>query len=169
MSDESLENHGAGPAHRLVEIGVAAATLVFGAIVLAGSMQVGIDWGIEGPRPGFFPFYISLFIIAGSAINLVQAWRGPNTKRGVFSSWGQLGRVLSVVLPAAIYVALVPLLGMYVMSALLIAVFMMALGGYNAWTTLPVAIGVPVITYVVFERYFQIALPKGPVEAWFGL
>ena len=47
-------------------------TLAFGVIVLVGSLQVGIDWGVEGPRPGFFPFYISLFIIVASIINLVQ-------------------------------------------------------------------------------------------------
>ena len=65
--------------------------------------------------------------------------------------------------------ALVPFLGIYVSSILLIAVFMMWLGGYSVWTTLPIAIGVPVIAYIVFERYFQIPLPKGPIEYWLGL
>ena len=40
---------------------------MFGAIVLVGSLQVGIGWGAEGPRPGFFPFYIGLLIIGSSA------------------------------------------------------------------------------------------------------
>jgi putative tricarboxylic transport membrane protein len=77
--------------------------------------------------------------------------------------------VMSVVVPATIYVALVPLLGIYVSSMLLIAFFMMWLGKYNAWKTLPIAVGVPVVVYVVFERYFQIPLPKGPIEYWLGL
>jgi hypothetical protein len=71
--------------------------------------------------------------------------------------------------PATIYVVLVPFLGMYVSSMLLIAVFMLWLGGYNVWKTLPIALGVPVIAYIVFERYFQISLPKGAVEYWLGL
>ena len=37
--------------------------VVFGAIVIVGSLQVGINWGAEGPRAGFFPFYLGLLII----------------------------------------------------------------------------------------------------------
>jgi hypothetical protein len=169
MSHEAQDKLESGPAHHLVEVGVAVLSLCFGALVLIGSLNVGINWGVEGPKPGFFPFYISLFIIVGSVVNLVQVWSGAQAKRRLFSSWTQLRRVLSVVVPTVIYVAIVPLLGIYVASALLIAVFMIALGGYNAWITAPIALGVPAVTYIVFERYFQIALPKGPVEMWLGL
>ena len=158
-----------GPSQRIVEIGVALSTLAFGIIVLLGSLQVGIDWGVEGPKPGFFPFYVSLFIIVASIYNLLQATHLGGIKQGLFSSWEQLRRVMSVVVPASIYVALVPFLGIYVSSMLLIAVFMMWLGGYSAGKTLPIAVVVPAIVYIVFERYFQIPLPKGPIEYWLGL
>lgn len=158
-----------GPSHRVVEIAVALLTLAFGLVVLFGSLQVGIGWGVEGPKPGFFPFYVSLFIIVGSGYNLAQATVLGGVKSGLFSTWEQLGRVLSVVVPTTIYVALVPFLGIYVSSFLLIGVFMIWLGKYSVWSTLPVALGVPLVTYVVFERYFQIALPKGPFEYWLGL
>jgi putative tricarboxylic transport membrane protein len=168
MSDQSHMAE-TGPSQRIVEIAVALSTLAFGIIVLLGSLQVGIDWGVEGPKPGFFPFYISLFIIVSSIYNMVQATSLGGIKQGLFSSWDQLRRVMSVVVPATIYVALVPFLGMYVSSMLLIAVFMMWLGNYSVWKTLPVAVGVPAVVYIIFERYFQIALPKGPVEYWLGL
>jgi putative tricarboxylic transport membrane protein len=168
MTDETHMAE-SGPSHRTVEIAVALLTLAFGLVILVGSLQVGIDWGVEGPKPGFFPFYISLFIIASSIYNLAQAVALGGIKSGLFSSWEQLRRVMSVVVPSTIYVALVPFLGMYVSSMLLIAVFMMWLGGYNIWKTLPIAVGVPVVVYIVFERYFQIPLPKGPVEYWLGL
>ena len=158
-----------GPRHSTVEIAVALLTLAFGMLILVGSLWVGIGWGVEGPKPGFFPFYISLFILVGSVINLLQTGRPGGVKPGVFSSWEQLRRVMSVVVPSTIYVAIVPFLGIYVSSILLIGVFMIWLGGYNIWKTLPVAIGVPVVTYIVFERYFQIALPKGPLESWLAL
>jgi hypothetical protein len=168
MSDES---HAAesGPSHRGVEIAVTVLTFAFGVIILLGSLQVGINWGVEGPRPGFFPFYISLFIIVSSIYNLVQAVSVGGIRQGVFSTWEQLRRVMSVVVPATAYVVLVPILGMYVSSMLLIGVFMMWLGRYNAWKTLPIAVGVPVVAYIIFERYFQIALPKGPIEYWLDL
>jgi putative tricarboxylic transport membrane protein len=168
MSDES---HSAevGPSQRSVEIGVALLTMGFGFVVLYGSLQVGINWGVEGPRPGFFPFYVSLFIIVASIYNLAQAVALGGIKEGLFSTWEQLRRVMSVVVPASIYVALVPFLGMYISSMLLIAVFMLWLGNYSLAKTLPIAIGMPVIVYIVFERYFQIPLPKGPIEYWLGL
>jgi hypothetical protein len=169
MSDEAKQATETGPSHRLVEIGVALLTLAFGAIVLLGSLRAGINWGAEGPRPGFFPFYISLFIIVPSIINLVQVWNPAVSGHGVFSTWEQLQRVMSVVVPGCIYVALVPVLGMYVSSMLLIAVFMMWLGSYGWRITAPISIGVPVIVYIIFERYFMIGLPKGPLEDLLGL
>jgi putative tricarboxylic transport membrane protein len=168
MSDQS-HSADTGPSQRSVEIAVAIGTLVFGIIILIGSLQVGIDWGVEGPKPGFFPFYVSLFIIVAGSYNLLQATSFGGIKQGLFSSVDQLKRVMAVVVPATIYVALVPFLGMYVSSILLIAVFMMWLGKYTVWYTLPIAIGVPAVVYIVFERYFQIALPKGPIEYWLGL
>ena len=36
-------------------------------------------------------------------------------------------------------------------------------------TVAAVAIGMPVITYLIFERWFLVPLPKGPVEEWLGL
>ena len=169
MSDQSHPAEETGPSQRSVEIAVALATIAFGIIILIGSLQVGIDWGVEGPKPGFFPFYVSLFIIVASLYNLLQATSLGGIKEGLFSSIDQLKRVMSVVVPATIYVALVPFLGMYVSSILLIAFFMMWLGKYSALYTLPIAVGVPAVVYVVFERYFQIALPKGPIEYWLGL
>jgi hypothetical protein len=169
MSDQSHPAEETGPSQRSVEIAVAIGTLAFGAVILVGSLQVGIDWGVEGPRPGFFPFYVSLFIIVASIYNLLQATSLGGIKDGLFSSVDQLKRVLSVVVPASIYVALVPFLGMYVSSMLLIAVFMIWLGKYSVTFTLPIAVGVPVLVYIVFERYFMIPLPKGPIEYWLGL
>jgi putative tricarboxylic transport membrane protein len=168
MSDQSHLAE-SGPSQRAVEIAVALATFAFGIIVLVGSLQVGIDWGVEGPKPGFFPFYVSLFIIVGSVYNLLQATHFGGIKEGLFSTWEELRRVLSVVVPSTIYVALVPFAGIYVSSMLLIAFFMMWLGSYNAWKTVPIAVGVPALVYIVFERYFQIPLPKGPIEYWLGL
>src|SRR5687768_5351562 len=131
MSDDTHAGTESGPSQRLVEIAVALMTMAFGFLVLIGSMRVGIDWGVEGPRPGFFPFYVSLFIIVGSIVNLVQVARPGGITQGVFTTWEQLYRVLSVVVPTSIYVALVPFLGIYVSSILLIGVFMMWLGGYS--------------------------------------
>jgi hypothetical protein len=156
-----------GPSHRSVEAGVAVFTALIGAITVYGSLKVGITWGAEGPRSGFFPFYIGLFIIASSAVNLIQAL---GEKNGVlFAEWSQLRQVLSVVIPTAVYVLVIPYTGIYLASAVLIALFMLVLGKYRAPLALSIAIGVPVAFYFMFEKWFLVPLPKGPIEDWLGL
>jgi putative tricarboxylic transport membrane protein len=162
MTEKSQAARG-GPSHRMVEIGVTVFTLIFGIIVIIGSLQAGIGWGVEGPRAGFFPFYIGVAIVIASIINFVTVVLAEPADK-VFAEWGQLRQVLAVVIPTAIYVALVPVIGIYVSSALLIAVFMRWLGQYRWDLMAAVSIGVPIVFYVVFEKWFLLPLPKGPIE-----
>jgi len=165
MSDKP--NESSGPQHRSVEIGVALLMAVFAAIVIAGSLQVGVGWGAEGPKAGFFPFYVGLVILGSSIINLgaVVSERGD---RRLFAEWGQLGQVMSMLVPTALYVALIPWTGIYLASALLIALFMRWLGDYGWGKVAAISIGVPVVTFVIFEKWFLVPLPKGPLEAALG-
>jgi hypothetical protein len=167
MSPTEHDGGGTGPSHRLVEIAVALAMAVLAAIGIIGSLQVGAGWSAEGPQAGFFPFYISLIVLASCAINLFNVMHQDGER--IFAEWGQLRQVLSVVIPATAYVFLVPVLGMYVSSGLLIGVFMKWLGGYKWLLVLLIAIGVPIITFLLFERWFLVPLPKGPLEDWLGL
>ena len=156
-----------GPSHKAVEAGVTLMIGLFGAIVVYGSVKAGINWGAEGPRAGFFPFYIGIFIIVSSVINLWNLMREETN--GLFAEWGQLRQVLSVLIPTAIYVAVMPFIGLYVSSMLFIAAFMRWLGKYNWLAVAGIAVGMPLITYFVFEKWFLVPLPKGPLEAWLGL
>ena len=165
MSDTS--HAGAGPSHRAVEIGTAIAMIVFGAIVIYGSLKVGIGWGPEGPKAGFFPFYLGVAIIAASAINVTTAW--SQDPRTIFAEWPQLMQVLSVVIPTAIYVCAIPFVGIYVSSLLLITAFMMWFGRYSIVYSAAVAVVVVVATYLMFEKWFLVPLPKGPIEDFFHL
>lgn len=167
MSETAHETGGAGPSHRSVEGGVAVAVGILGLITVLGSLKVGVGWGDEGPKAGFFPFYIGLIIIISSVVNFAQLFIGGKD-HGLFASWGQLAKVMSVVVPTAIYVGIIPFIGIYLASALLIGTFMMWLGKYRWTTAIPVAILVPVLTFVFFERWFLVPLPKGPIERLLG-
>ena len=156
-----------GPTHKLVEAGVTLLIALFGVIVIAGSLKAGINWGAEGPRAGFFPFYIGLFIVASSGINLWHGLREDNDE--LFAEWGQLRQVLSVVIPTGIYVGSMPFIGLYVASTIFIAWFMRWLGKYHWITVLAVSLGMPLVTYLIFERWFMVPLPKGPLEEWLDL
>jgi hypothetical protein len=156
-----------GPTQRAVEIGVAASVALFALIIIAGSLQAGIGWGAEGPKAGFFPFYVGVLILVSSAVNLLHIGR-DGAAGELFAEWRQLAKVMAMLVPTAIYVALIPWIGIYVASVLLIAAFMRGLGRYGWSMVAAVALGVPVATFLVFERWFLLPLPKGPIEAYLG-
>jgi hypothetical protein len=160
MSDSPDDS--SGPRQHLVETGVAAVMALLGVIAVIGSLQVGIGWGAEGPKSGFFPFWIGLIVIVTSIYNLVRAYTHGNRK--LFATWMQITQVLKVVLPLTIYVGAIPWLGIYIASALLIAGFMRWIGYYGWLLILAISIGLPVITYITFEMWFLVPLPKGPLE-----
>jgi putative tricarboxylic transport membrane protein len=165
---EASHDSGRGPYQRQVEIGVALGTALFGAVVMYGSMKVGIGWGVEGPKAGFFPFYVGLVIVLSSVVNLIRVFADTKPE-WVFASWSQLRSVMSVVLPTAVYVGALPYLGIYLTSMILIGGFMKWLGRYAWPITAAISIGVPLVAYFTFEKWFLVPLPKGPIEDWLGL
>jgi hypothetical protein len=166
MSDDVRGADRVGPSQRGAETGVAIGTAIFAVVVIVGSIQAGIGWGVEGPKAGFFPFYVGVAILIASAVNFIRARAKP--AEGLFADWGQLRQVFSVVVPTAIYVVVIPWIGIYLSSMMLIAFFMRRLGKYGWHQIAPIALGIPLVTFVVFERWFLVPLPKGPIEAWLG-
>ena len=167
MNETVKEAGGAGPSHRGVEIGVAIAMAVLAFIGIYGSIKVGIGWGAEGPRAGFFPFYISLAVVISCAVNLAKILMSPDDGER-FAEWAQIRQVMAVVVPTAIYVGAIPYLGIYVSSALLIIAFMKWLGNYNWLAAIGVGVVVPILTFLMFEIWFLVPLPKGPLENFLG-
>lgn len=152
------------------ELAVALLFFVLGAIVITDSVRLGFGWQeVHGPRPGYFPFYVGLLICIASLVNAVRALMVPSSKDKVFVEVGQLKLVLSVLVPTAVYAALVTWIGIYVSSALFIAFFMRWLGKYDWWKVAAVGLGTTVVFYVVFEKWFKVPLPKGPLENLLGL
>lgn len=146
------------------ELAVAAVLLLLGGLVVADSLRVGTGWADDGPRSGYFPFYIGCLLMAASGWILLQQLLRWRRDTAVFAERGQLGQVAAVLVPMLVYVALIFPLGLYLASALLIALFMWRFGRYRWRVTLPVALGVPLFFFLVFERWFLVPLPKGPLE-----
>ena len=72
--------------------------------------------------------------------------------------------VLSVFVPTAIFVGTIAFIGIYVSSALLIAIFMRWLGRIGWSIVAGIAPRVPFALFLVFELWFLLPLPKGPLE-----
>ena len=147
------------------EIVVAALFLLAGAIVVYDSLRLGAKWAEDGPQAGYFPFIVGVLICISAAINLVAVFAWAREGDKAFVEVGQLRMVLAVLVPSSIYVALIGYLGIYVASALFVAFFMRWLGKYDWWKLAAVSIGNSVFFFVIFEVWFRIPLPKGPLEA----
>jgi putative tricarboxylic transport membrane protein len=154
---------------RSAELGMAAFFLAVGALVIYDSARLGIGWADDGPKAGYFPFYVGLIICIASLVNGVRAALVPAAKNKAFVELGQLKLVLMVLLPTTVYVAAIAWTGIYVASAVYIAFFMRWLGKYAWWKVAMVSIGTMVVFFLIFEIWFQVPLPKGPLERWLRL
>lgn len=151
-----------------VEIAVSILLSGVGGLAIFDSLRLGAGWGSDGPQAGYFPFYLGLILIGSSLGILLQRLQASRAGDATFVTRGQLALVLRVLIPAALFVAAILVLGIYVSSALLILYFMIVLGEFRWRAALPFALGAALLAFVVFERWFLVALPKGPLEAWLG-
>ena len=152
---------------RWPELAVALLLVALAVLVITDSLRVGIGWGDDGPRSGYFPFYIGLALLLSSgwvALRQVLRWGA----REHFAARAQLQSVWAILWPMSIYVGLIFVLGIYLASALLIGWFMLRHGRHGVALTVAVALGVPLFFFGVFERWFLVALPQGPLEALLG-
>jgi len=152
---------------RAVEIIVAFAFIVTAAVVIWDSRRLGVGWGADGPESGFFPFYVGLIMLGAASWTLAGQLRRPGPE-GAFVRRAELRRVLEVLIPTAIFVVLVGLIGIYAASFLLMAWFMRRMGGYGGVPILAVGLAVPLACFALFEVWFLVPLPKGPLETWLG-
>ena len=151
---------------RAADLATAAVLMALGGLVIFDAARLGHDWGSDGPKSGFFPFWLAVAMVVACAVIFTQALRRRVDKP--FVSRAQLRPVLSVLLPAAAMVAVMEVAGLYVAAALYIG-FYMRWVGRHAWPAIAaLALGIPIVTFVIFERWFLVPMPKGPLEAWLG-
>lgn len=156
--------------NRTMNIAVALILMTVSMVVMIASYRLGSGWSEDvGPDSGYFPFYVSLFMFVASGVVFVQhiKARRPDGE-GSFIAHNELMMVLKVLVPMTIFVVLSIYIGIYISMILFIGFFMIWLGKYPLIKTIPVVLAVPIILFVVFEIWFLVPLPKGPVEAWLG-
>jgi hypothetical protein len=147
---------------RALETATALLTGIFGAAVAVSSVDVGIGWSSAGVDAGTFPFLTGLIILLGSAFNLIAGWRG-NVERALERA--EISRIAALFVPAAIFVGLIPLIGMYVASGSYMFATLLFQNRWSAARSLAMAIIVSLSLYLIFERMFQVALPHGILGA----
>lgn len=161
---ESHEGERTGVATNIIDAVVAILIVIMGGVVLYGSRKLGSEWTSDGPGAGYFPFYIGLILVISGIGVLYQALAGKNKNTEVFVDRVEFGRVLSVLLPAAVYVGAIQLIGIYVASAIYIALFMVILGKYSWLKSVMAALVVNALFFMMFEVWFKVPLHKGTYD-----
>jgi len=153
---------------RSVEIGVALLIFALGAIEMWDSWRLGAGWASDGPQSGYFPFRIGAILCGSSLIILFRAFRDEQAAAKNFVPKSQFRQVMHVLLPSLFYVFLIWAIGIYVASILYIGAFMRIIGRYGWGMVCAVPICVMAVLFMMFEVWFLVPLPKGPIEELFG-
>jgi Tripartite tricarboxylate transporter TctB family len=145
---------------------VSACLVVIGGVVIYEARRLGAGWSSDGPGAGYFPFYIGLILAVCGVAIFVQSIRAraTETDADTFVDSVQLKQVLSVLLPSVVYVGVIMLLGLYLASAIFIALFMVILGKYPVVKSLVIGVLVNVVFFAMFEIWFKVPLYKGALE-----
>jgi hypothetical protein len=157
---------------RVLNLLTAALLMLLSAIVLYDALRLGAGWGSEGPQSGFFPFWLAALLAAVSFTLFLQAWRSRS--QGRFVTGERFVPVLKVFGPLAGFVVLTDPpgpwsgLGLYVAASLYLGFYMRWVGRHHWSTVAALATAFPVITFFIFETWFLVPMPKGPLEAWLG-
>ena len=152
-----------------MEAAFALCTGLFGVVIIYGALEFSVGWGDIGPEPGYFPFRIGIVIVLASLVNLALAvLRRRTLAVEVFLTRKQTRNVAAFVIPVVALVGVTMLLGLYVGMALYLLFMVRLVGRHRSWVTIAVAVGAPVILFVLFEYVFITPLLKGPLENWLG-
>ncbi len=155
---------------RALEISTATVTGIFGVAVVVSSIDNGIGWSREGVDAGTFPFLTGVIVVLGSLYNLGQGalGRGTLARVTVAITRAEFGRLAGLFVPAAIFVAAIPIIGMYLASAGYVFAVLALPKRQSVLHALVIAVVTPVALYVIFERLFQVSLPHGALAAAVG-
>ena len=169
MADHDTDVQGRYVSTRWAELVVALLFVLGGLVVIMDSLRVGIAWGDDGPKAGYFPFYIGCLLTgAGAFVGVQTVMRWKSLAGDVFVTLDRLRPVLTVLVPTIGYVALIALIGIYVASTIYITGFMVWQGKFRVLPAVGAGVGVSLALFLLFEVWFLIPLPKGPLEHLFG-
>jgi len=132
--------------------------------------------------PGFYPAIVLSFMALTSAVLvlqdlLAQRRQAPPPDAATTDADAPTagpprayGLVAASFLTIAVYIGLLPLLGFRISTVLFVFVFQMVLERPGSATTLlrqvAVAFGAAAVTYLVFNEYLAVLLPRGSWTGW---
>jgi len=147
-----------------LDLVVAVLVLVLGLVLVVEARRLGAGWTSDGPGAGYFPFYIGLILVIGGGVIGAQSLLARRNDDSTFVDSVQLRRVLQVLVPSLLYAGAVMALGLYVASAVFIALFMIVLGKYSPLKSVLTGLVVNGVFFAMFEVWFKVPLFKGALD-----
>jgi putative tricarboxylic transport membrane protein len=147
---------------RIADLFVALLLLAFGVAVVIQAESVGVGWIRGRPQSGFLPFWLGVALILLCLLVLAQIlWRWRRTTEPFFSKPEDMWSVLKVAGTALLALPLIYYAGFYAAAAIYLLIYTRWVGKHRWYSAVLLSIGIPIGTYVVFERWLLILLPRG--------
>ena len=148
--------------YKMADLMIAGILLLLGVLVAADSLRLGSGWGMEGPKPGFFPFLMAAIMIVGSVL-VVRKVLGKPSKKSLerFVPPEAIKPVLVVLIPACLMILLTEVVGLYVAGMIYLTLYIRWVGDFRWRTALAIGVLTPLTFYYIFEKLFLIPMPAG--------
>lgn len=121
---------------------------------------------IDNPGPGFLPFLLGLILGGMSIVLLLKGWKGRG-KQPTVTSWPEregLMKISSIFLMLILFTLFFEAAG-YIINVFIFFLVMLRPIGRQKWAwSLTISIGATSISYLLFERWLMLPLPRG---IWF--
>jgi Tripartite tricarboxylate transporter TctB family len=150
---------------RSLEAATAVLTAAFGAAIVVSSIRAGVGWTVRGVGSGTFPCIAGALIVAGSVYNLVRGLRAPSA---VALDGARARKLAALFVPAALFVAAIPLAGLHVSAAAYVLGTVGFLKKRSIGPAIAMAIVTPLALYGIFDWAFRVTLPRGLLGAALG-
>jgi hypothetical protein len=137
-----------------------AVLLVFGVGFVVAARQYPY-WTPNGPGSGFLPFWVGLVMAVLAAMLLVQATRTTGRGPAWLPDRRAFVRLITVVAGTALFIALLPVVGMTVGTALFLIGLLRFLEGHGWLVTLGVAVATSAVNWLVFTHWLSVPFPVG--------
>ncbi len=136
--------------------------------ILAAGMiwaALGLPYGnVHNPGPGFFPLWLGMILGGMSIAFLVQTTRGKEserTLRDILEEDVRWGKVLLVIAGLILYGFLMDYIGFLIVTFLLMALLLRFIAPQPWKAVIGWALGGSVGSYLIFEVWMKLRLPKG--------
>jgi hypothetical protein len=150
---------------RALELATAALTGAFGLAIVVSSLRTGVGWTPRGVDSGTFPLLAGTLILGGSVYNAARSFVRENPP--AIEGPG-IVKLLGLFLPAAAFVAAIPLAGLHLAAGIYIFGAIAAHRRGSLRKAIVFGIATPLALYAIFDWGFSVTLPRGWLGAALG-